>query len=1242
MKFKLLILSILVSSSIQAQTNLNPGWEYFFKNNRTAARDFFTKAALKPAFSDEANVALSMMTEMDRPAKEGFNYLNKLSNTAKNPQPYLVALWSDLPNNASKIKTTDQLEFYKKLATRKDVDGTINALAYASLGSHFEEKKQYAEADQYFNKIGEIENWLITGEYENISTSGFDKQYDDVLSHPELNYVFTGKKNRKFSWRTVPYVRHDKWFDFTYYNTYENALQFAQTFVNAPSSTTGQLRIGVSGSVKVWVNDQLLISESEERNNDLDAYIVPVKLNQGYNRVLVQIGESYAGRSNFMLRLTDANGAPLNNLSTTSTPQAYSKETNPVPAQLKPVGFKNFEDALKAKPQSYLNQLMMAKLYLRLGNVFDARLILEKLKKRFPESTYLNLMMIELFVKADNRTGIETLREEIKTHDPECSLALELVYTEHFQQNDYVRAKEVLAKLEKIYGENETVLMKKLNILGQEKKQPEIIDLVEKIYPQYLNSADIVNLKYLIEVQIRKNPKAIDILQKYIDENNDYKAAKYVAKLHLDKGETDAGIDIYKKELANDPIGFSIYTDLAGIYYQLQQYDEAEKLYLKVLEIDPNNAFVYSQLGTLYNANKQKEKSIKAYEKSLQIDPNNYTVIQLLRTLQDKKAVFDYFDKPDVKMMVSKAPSKTEYPDGQVVVLNNEVQKVVYENGGSEEKHFFTAKILTQKGLESFKEYAISYNNDQNYAVEIAEVIKASGTKVPAETNNNELVFTNLEIGDVINIRYKIENFHVGAMSTHFWDSFYFSDGLDNLNIKYSLLIHRDKAFKHVFSQQDIAPVKTAKDEFDLYVWEKNKQEALRYEDKMPPMDDVTNMLYLSSIPDWKFIADWYDNIASAKARSSYEIKTVVNDLFAGKSNLDDLTKIKMIYNYIITNIAYSSVSFRQSGIIPQNPSTVINTRIGDCKDVSTLFVSMCKEAGITATLALANTRDRGQNTLLLPSIEFNHCIAKSTIGGKDYWVELTSGTLPFNTFSNTFLGSNILEINKASTALTKFNPGIRGRNMMAYKTEVKLENADMTVKETNWNTGSMSSYIRSVFNDLSSADQIKKMKEDLTGVYPENEIYNLSFTNLNTTKSTSDTVGTACSYKLLNVSKSVAGMSIFSIPWSNKSYATALQVVSPRKFGIDLTQLFGVDESNQELSLELPTGKAMVQPFKAVQLSNDFVDFKLESVQQGNKLVLKRSFALKKDYVPLDKIDQFKAFYKEMAEADDQQLAMK
>src|SRR5690606_9455326 len=105
--------------------------------------------------------------------------------------------------------------------------------------------------------------------------------------------------------------------------------------------------------------------------------------------------------------------------------------------------------------------------------------------------------------------------------------------------------------------------------------------------------------------------------------------------------------------------------------------------------------------------------------------------------------------------------------------------------------------------------------------------------------------------------------------------------------------------------------------------------EALVYEDKMPPMADVANVLHLSTIPDWKFVAGWYNNIATAKARSSFEIKEVIEEIFKGKQNLKALDKVRLIYNYITQNIAYSSVSFRQSGIVPQKPATVINTRIG-------------------------------------------------------------------------------------------------------------------------------------------------------------------------------------------------------------------------------------------------------------------------------------------------------------------------
>lgn len=1242
MKFKaIFVLSLFFSVTSNAQTTVNTAWDKFFTNDREGSRNLFTKLALQPKTADEANIALSLLADMDKPDSAAYPYLHTLYHTSKNPEPYLFALWGTSANYTSNRKSEKQLDFYNSLIQRKDLDGGLQAMAASLIGKHYEETQQYELADKAFSQLGELENWRITGEYENISTSGFDKSYD-VLTHPELTAVFVGKNNRKFGWRKVPYLRHDRWFDFSYYNSFKNSVQFAQTFLESPQERTAQLRVGVSGSVKVWVNDQLVLSEAEERNNDLDSYMSTIKLNQGYNRILVQIGESYADRSNFMIRLTDEKGKPLTDATTTDVPQAYVKETSFVPLRIKPAAFTYFENALTAEPDNYLNQLMLAHLYLRQGDIFESRSLLEKLKSRFPQSTYLNTMLIQLFSKAGNRTGAETLREAIKTNDPECAVALELTYNYYNEQKDYANATLVIKKLEKIYGENEAVFLKKINVAGKLQNQLEVVALVDRAYPLFPNSAELVGLKYAVEKQIRKDPQAVAVLQKFIDTNDDYSAVKFVSQVYFELGQSEKGLSLYQKEIKNDPIGFGVYGDLADQYYKLQQYDKAEKLCLAALEIDPNHANTYSSLGQIYNTNGQKAKSIAAYTKSLQINPNNYEAIQALRRLQEKKPVFDYFVQPDLKALVAAAPKAADYPDDYVVVLDNEVQKVVYENGGSEEKHFYVAKVLSQKGLELLTEYTIPYNDDQNYSIEVAEVIKANGTKVPAERDGSKLVFTNLEVGDVVNLRYHIENYHVGLMSSHFWDDFYFSNGLPYVNSGYSLLIYHDKAFKSVFSQSTITPVKQKKDEFDLYVWRKTNQKALTYEDKMPPLDDVTNKFYISSIPNWQFVADWYNNIATAKARSSYEIKTVVNGIFAGRPQLDQLTKIKLIYKYITQNIAYSSVSFRQSGIVPQNPSAVINTRIGDCKDVATLFVTMCKEAGITAQLALVNTRDNGQHIMLLPSIDFNHCIAKATIDNKDYWVELTSASLPFNTFSNTFINSNVLEINKASNSLIRFNPVIRGRNIMTFQTAITIKNMDMLITESNTNTGSAASYLRAVFNDLSSKDQLKKMKEQLSGVYPENEVYSLSFTNLNVETATSDTLGTASSYQLINVCKPVAGMAIFSIPWSNKVAAAGLQVVLPRKFDIDLSALFSVDESVQQLTIELPEGKTIVQPLKAISLSNEFVDFSIESTQVGNKLILKRSFILKKDTVPLDKVEAFRDFYKRVAEADEQQLAMK
>ncbi|MDP1335075.1 transglutaminase domain-containing protein, partial [Klebsiella pneumoniae] len=73
-----------------------------------------------------------------------------------------------------------------------------------------------------------------------------------------------------------------------------------------------------------------------------------------------------------------------------------------------------------------------------------------------------------------------------------------------------------------------------------------------------------------------------------------------------------------------------------------------------------------------------------------------------------------------------------------------------------------------------------------------------------------------------------------------------------------------------------------------------------------------------------------------------------------------------------------------------------LNNKLGDCKDVSTLFVALCNEVGIKANLVLVSTRDNGLYGMLLPNIQFNHCIASLEEGGKKYYIELTDNKNPF------------------------------------------------------------------------------------------------------------------------------------------------------------------------------------------------------------------------------------------------------
>jgi hypothetical protein len=1239
-----LLFLTLVCSNTFAQTPLQNAWKAFFENKKEDAKALFIKAADQKENAGEAYLGLSLLAHLNNSSDVAFDYFKKFYAQSANPQPYIFGLWTTPSINESfGKKTENQLAFLREIAQKKEYDGTITAMAYSMIGGHYQSSKKAILADKEFANVGSLDNWAISADFQNISTSGFDKTYP-TLSHPEDNASFKNKNGVNVSWHTVPFLRHDKWFDFTYYANAYNSVIFAQSFVKCDTEQEAQLRIGVSGSVKVWVNDQLILSEAEERNNDLDTYIQSVKLHQGYNRLLVQIGESYAERSNFLLRLTDKSGHALPNLVSTAKYQPYTKEDKYVSQKQEQFAVAYFNELIKKDANDYLSRLLLANTYLKIDKTFEARNVLEPLLKAYPNSTFLNCMLIELFAKTSNRTGQETAKEIIKMADPESSIALTLKYNEFYDQKEYDKAAEVIKKIETLYPFNsEFIYGAKIDLADNNNDQNGLIKITEEAYNKFPDNRNFMKVKYQNETNIRKDaPKGIEVLKKFLANNDSYSTAKDLAEAYFTIGKPAVGLKVYMDEIAFDPIGIALYSKMGDQYYTQQMYTKAEESYLNCIKISSTNSEYYTSLAKVYEATNQKEKAIQFYQKGLQLDPSDYSTIKSLRKLQGKKAVFNYFEEPDISASVKTAPKASDFPDYNYIILNQEVQKVVYENGGSEDRRYVVIKALNQKGIEALKEYSISTNNDQNLLIEVAEVIKANGNKIPAEKNENNLVFTNLEIGDVISIRYKTENYYKGDMASHFWDSFYFLQGCPAVNLKYSLLIHKNKSFNYKLTGQNIEPEKKSADEFDMYVWKATNVKAISIEDKMPAFADVSNVLYLTSIPNWKFISDWYNDMASAKARTNYEVKSIITDLFKGKESFTEMQKIEAIYNYITGNISYSSVSFRQSGLIPQNPADVINTRIGDCKDVATLFVAMCKEAGIKAQLVLVKTRNYGLKNMALPNIEFNHCIAKVNVNSHEYYIELTSKYLPFRALYKQYLNSSILDIGNANTSSTikYLDPSTRKANDVNRITNISFKDKDLIINEKIYETGGMAAMIRGFYKDMSPSDQIKKTKEAFSNMFPDNDVNRISFTNLN--EVTLDTVHINIDFEVKNSVKEIAGMYIFSLPWSDKFSAANFQIVLPRNNGIDLSQLFSMDNETETITINLPAGKAIIESPVTVNLTNDVMDYSITPKVEKDKLILTRVMKIKQGFIPTEKVAEFNAFFKKVVEADNKELALK
>ncbi|MEO8168542.1 MAG: DUF3857 domain-containing protein, partial [bacterium] len=666
-------------------------------------------------------------------------------------------------------------------------------------------------------------------------------------------------------------------------------------------------------------------------------------------------------------RVTDNKGEPVDGLKISTAHQTYASKPGAPKRTIENFTEVFFKEQIKINPDRLENYLLLAQTYLMNDKAVEAELVLREALKLSPDNTIVLNKMLEAYLRGEKLDEVAQTLEKLLAVDPDLPTALHYKIQRSLEAEDLDAAEETLNRLKSIQPMSENVYRQEIALYRKKKQNEKIIELNSEAYRRYPDVWDFVALEAAFAQSKQRNTeRAREIVSGYLKNNYNTNALILLGEYALASSLSDWK-SYYDKLVELEPNAPGYHYKMAKVYSSLQEYNRAEESLKQAIAICPNSDVYWSELADLYRVQKDALRSMSAYQTALKYNPANYEAREKLRELQGKKSVFAQFASVNVDSAVKASPQASAYPNDNGVVLVDDSKRVVFDKGTSMLQRELLVKVFNKTGIDQYKEFGIPYNPyTETLVIEKAVSIKKDGSEVKADVARNAVVFKQLEENDCLYIKWKTKNYYNGRLSNQFWDDNYFNGGYPVVFARYALLAPEELKFKHKTQSMPDAPTQKKTEDGVLYEWSITNEPAIVYEAGMPPLTDVVKALYISSIESWDYLVDWYTDLARTKTRSSFEIKEEVEKLFAGRKNLSEEEKIRTVYNFITENIRYSSVSFRQSPLVPQQARDVLVNRIGDCKDVATLCIAMLHEVGITAHHVLVNTADQGSNANIL------------------------------------------------------------------------------------------------------------------------------------------------------------------------------------------------------------------------------------------------------------------------------------
>ncbi len=590
-----------------------------------------------------------------------------------------------------------------------------------------------------------------------------------------------------------------------------------------------------------------------------------------------------------------------------------------------------------------------------------------------------------------------------------------------------------------------------------------------------------------------------------------------------------------------------------------------------------------------------------------------------------------------------KKPSMRTVEDGYYFALAEHQVEVEKQA----DYHHFIREIVSEAGIQNGSEISVSF--DPTYErLDFHEItvwrdnkpqnrLKPSAFKVLADEKNlsnfiyqgtysARCILDDIRKGDRIEYSYTITGRNP-IFRNKFCDDLYFQ-WYETVAHQYTALIFSSQRKLNMKSFNELSKPKISEaNGLKRYEWEDFQVKPALYDDNEASWYDSRAYMQISEYNSWGEVVDWALSINPVKTDIKGELGEQIEKLKSAYGN----SKEKYFRNavkIVQDEVRYMGIEIGPYSHRANDPEKVFDQRYGDCKDKSLLLVSMLRADGIDANMVLINTSMESRVDQFIPSHNaFNHAVVVANVNGKQVWVDATINY-------QRGMGTNLyfpdygkgLDLKTGNGDLTTIPVSKTGKIICEEKFTVKDEKSpvDFDVKTTY--TLNQADRIRDRLASAGMAETEKNYLDYYAKTYSKIEAKDTVTVIDDEQKNMLTTIER---YRVKDFFKrdSTSGQ------YSADFYADFIKeqlpsITNQTKTPIDVNYPF-----NEDYTIKV------IMPFewdittRHNEIKRDAYQFSSDYSAPGKILSLNYQFAYLKDYVPVDKLDEFKQDIKDLSD---------